>query len=77
MTTLKTQNAQVADYLAKGGAITPLDAMRMFGIERLASRVYDCKKLGMSIDRQMVAVEGRQGRARVARYSLAKEPAHA
>lgn len=70
--TTKSQNAQVADFLAKGGTLTPLEAWQRFGIERLASRVYDCKKLGMAIESRMIKVIGAHGPARVAQYALAK-----
>ena len=38
------QREQVLSYIRQVGSITPLDAIREFGITRLASRVYEIKK---------------------------------
>lgn len=65
-----TQNEQIAAYLNAGNALTPLEALRMFGVARLAARVGELKSQGMAIDMNMIEVDGAHGRARVARYVL-------
>ena len=42
---MKNQRQMVIDFIDEFGSITPLDAIREFGITRLASRVYELKKL--------------------------------
>lgn len=41
---MKNQRQMVIDFIDDNGSITPLDAIREFGITRLASRVYELKK---------------------------------
>lgn len=69
----KSQNAQVADFLAKGGTLTPLEAWQRFGISRLAARINDLRRAGMNIISRMITVIGSHGPARVAQYALAKQ----
>ena len=67
--TTQSQNARILAHLKKGRAITPLDALRMFGSFRLSGRIYDLKRAGHRIEKTMV----RSGRKRWAKYQLAKQ----
>lgn len=72
MSKQQTQNEQIRRHLKRGGAVTPLAALRRFGILRLGARIYDLRREGMSITRVMKTVRTRGGdTARVAEYRLA------
>jgi hypothetical protein len=67
-----TQCAEILNHLRSGKSITQRQASRGYGIDRLGARIYDLRRLGHPINREMVKVRARSGRAtRVARYSLA------
>ena len=67
----ETQCEQVLHYLSNGGTLTPLDALRLFGCNRLAARINDLKRKGHEIAVAMVDVETASGgTAHVARYSM-------
>ena len=66
-----TQTEQILTYLKRGGAITPLLALTLFGCMRLGARIWEIKQAGHAIDKRMVEVETRSGDiARVAEYRL-------
>lgn len=69
-----TQNEWLIEELlkeGKEGGITALDALRSFGIGRLASRICELREEGYKIDRRMVTVLKADGtKTSVARYSL-------
>lgn len=68
----QTQRAKVLMFLNDVGSITPLDAIREFGIMRLAARIWELRKLGYSIEKKMEKSLNRYGQeVRYARYSLA------
>jgi hypothetical protein len=67
----RRQTAAVYSHLRDVGELTPLDAMRLHGIERLAARIYDLKQSGCLITKRMVRVTKRDGTVtRVASYRL-------
>ena len=67
----ETQCEQVLQYLSSGGTLTPLDALRLFGCNRLAARINDLKRDGHEIAVAMVDVETASGgTAHVACYSM-------
>ena len=66
MSTTKSQNTEIKEYLEAGGKLTPLDALREFSCFRLGARIHDLKKEGMNIKTEIINVGGK----RVARYSL-------
>ena len=43
--TSESQNRQILAYLKNGGRITSLEALKMFGCMRLASRINDLRNL--------------------------------
>lgn len=75
--TLNDENAQnqcrlIAEYLQQGNALTSALAMRKFGIMRLASRVYDLRKKGIEVKKEMEVSRNRYGKTiRFAKYSIA------
>lgn len=56
-----TQNEKIMRHLDVYGTITPLDAMREYGIMRLASRISDLKREGANISRRMITDKNRFG----------------
>jgi len=51
---MSTQNKQILNYLETGKPLSPLQALRMFGCMRLASRINDLRKQGHFIVTDMV-----------------------
>ena len=45
-----TQCNMIAEWLNKGYSITSLEALKMFGCMRLASRICDLRERGMNIN---------------------------
>lgn len=69
-----TQKERILDYIKTFGGITALEAMRDLGIMRLASRVTDLGKDGITIERAWVNDKNRYGEpVRYLRYYLPKE----
>ena len=67
-----TQREKVLRFLRDTGSITPMDALREFGIMRLAARIWELKKMGFSIEKVMEESQNRYGETvRYARYRLA------
>ena len=66
------QREQVLAYIKQFGSITPLEAIREFGITRLASRVYELKKKeGIELKATPAAAVNRFGKkVWYTRYSL-------
>lgn len=69
MSKTKSQTDWVLEYLRSGNTITPLEALRMFGIMRLGARIRDLKDLKHNIVTEMEKNEGK----RYARYKLIKK----
>lgn len=67
-TSSESQNAKILAWLEDGNKITALDALRIFGCFRLASRVYDLRERGHNITKEMIIQPNGK---RVAEYSLA------
>jgi hypothetical protein len=66
-----SQCERILDYIEKNGSITQIDALREFGCMRLASRISDIKRQGVSIRRTMETSKNRYGESvSYARYSL-------
>lgn len=47
----KTQNALLRAHLTAGNSISPMEALTVFGITRLAARIHDLANTGMRITR--------------------------
>lgn len=52
-----TQNKMIAEWLKKGYSLTSLDALRMFGCMRLASRICDLRERGLEINTCKIKTE--------------------
>lgn len=62
----QTQTTKIREALERGETLTPLDALNRFGCFRLGARIYDLKKEGMTITKEMVE----RGDTMVAEYRL-------
>jgi hypothetical protein len=64
-----TQCKQVLSHLRSGQSITPLEALNLYGIFRLASRIHDLRNQGVDIKvrRDVVTENGKK----VAQYFIA------
>ena len=62
-----SQYELLIEHLNAGHTITPLEALRNYGIFRLGARIYDLKRppYNMDIEAEMVEVENKK---RVAQY---------
>jgi hypothetical protein len=47
-----------------------MEALQLYGCNRLAARIYDLRQEGIEIERQMVEVDTRAGPAEVAEYRI-------
>ncbi len=69
-----TQCARILRHMRDYGSITSLEAMKEYGIMRLASRITDLKRQGYIIESTTEAGKNRYGEAtRYARYTLKEE----
>ncbi len=64
-----TQNDIVLAHLRTSGPITPLQALREYGIMRLGARIYDLRRQGVPITQKLV--KGKR-RKHYAEYRLAR-----
>jgi hypothetical protein len=67
---ITTQKQQIQAHLKRFGRITPVEALNRYGCFRLGARVYELRESGMPIDTHMKTVRTRNGKAKVAEYSL-------
>lgn len=75
-----SQNRQILAYLMAGHTIEPHTARRLFGCERLASRIYDLREMGKKmgfkiITYKMEYTKPNGKKTRYAKYAL-KEVEH-
>ena len=69
-----TQNERVLRHLKEYGSITPIEALKEYGIMRLASRISDLKKEGHVIGKSLKKHINRFGEStHYASYKLLKE----
>ena len=69
MSKKESQNKKIIAYLEDGNAITPIEALTLFGCMRLAARISDLKRRGYIISKTMKT----NGDSRYAQYKL-EEP---
>lgn len=68
-----TQSDRILRHLEAFGSITQGEALRDYGIMRLASRINDLKRRGYSIDTELCTGTNRFGeKTRYARYRMVK-----
>lgn len=66
-----TQTEKILFHIQEYGSITPLDALKEYGIMRLASRVSELKRAGFPIVSEMETAKNRNGEpVRYARYRM-------
>ena len=65
---LESQNKMLLNYLMRGWAITPIDALELFGILRLGARIHNLRQKGHNITTTLV----KDGNKRYASYRLIK-----
>jgi hypothetical protein len=63
----ESQNAKIRAWLEEGNTLTQLQALKLFGCFRLASRIHDLRDRGLNIIKEMVT--GDNGK-RYAQYQL-------
>lgn len=69
--TKKPQKDLILSYMEQFGSITPLEAQTVIGCMRLGARIWDLRRDGHNIVKEMVEVQTRNGgKATVARYRL-------
>ena len=56
-----TQTERVIKHLKEYGSITPLEAIRAYGITRLGARIWDLRDLGYDIETQTETSKNRFG----------------
>ena len=57
---MKSQEDLIIDHLKTGQAITPLDALNMYGCFRLGARIFDLKERGYPIEKTMIHNNGKK-----------------
>lgn len=74
MTERQTQCQEILAAMERGREITQLDALRDFGVMRLASRISDLRSQGHPIAKRMKRVTARNGRVcSVAAYRIERD----
>ena len=69
-----TQCDMILRYMQDTGSITPWEAMREFGCMRLGARIYDLRRRGVEVTRELVTDRNRYGKpVSYARYSVVSE----
>lgn len=65
------QHERIYHYMKDFGSITPIQAFTDLGITKLATRISEMKRKGISIESQMIKVKNRYGdKTEVMKYSL-------
>lgn len=66
-----TQREAILDYINKNGSITPMQAYSELGITKLATRVSEMKKDGITLKHESIKCKTRLGRTtHYTRYSF-------
>jgi len=69
---MESQNARIKEHLMKGKSLTPLDALYLFGVWALSSRISDLRKRGINIKSELIEITSEGKTKRVSRYSLVR-----
>ena len=68
-----TQREAIIDYINQFGSITPMEAFADLGITKLATRVSEMKKDGITLKHESIKCKTRLGRTtHYTRYSFGK-----
>ena len=66
-----SQATDVIEFIRDHGSITTKQAMEHLGCYRLSGRIYDMRKCGITVEKEMVTVPSHNGKnTRVARYTI-------
>lgn len=66
-----TQVQKVLKHMRECGSISTMEAFRKFGITRLASRIFDIRRMGIGVEAETVSYKDQGGETvRYARYRL-------
>jgi hypothetical protein len=66
---IESQSKLILAHLKKGNAITPIEALNMFGCFRLSARIKDLRDQGISIQMERVTRAGKS----FASYSISEK----
>jgi hypothetical protein len=69
---MDAQKRLVLNDLLAGDSLTPQDALFRYGCMRLGARIWELKRDGWDIKRELIPVNGKNGVAWVAAYRLEK-----
>jgi hypothetical protein len=76
---MATQVERILKHLKSGKSITARQARDLYGVDRLAARIHDLRDLPWkpskghyNIRTDMITVNTRHGKARIAKYSLVR-----
>lgn len=70
------QVERVIGYIDENGSITAMQAMNDLGVMRLAAVIFDAKRDGYEIEREMVGVTNRYGeKCSIAKYRMVEHGA--
>ena len=69
-----TQTEKILRHLEDIGSITPMEAIRQYGIMRLGARIWDLKREGYPIEAKIITGKNRYGEpTRWAVYRMVKQ----
>lgn len=71
----ETQYTRILDHLHEHGSISPLEAMNLYGIQRLAARIAVLKQNGYKFETETTCGKNRFGdKVHYTTYVLVEEP---
>ena len=71
---MATQKELILEYIRQFGSITPMEAFANFGITKLATRISEMKRDGLSFKIESISIKNRFGKTvHFARYSFPTE----
>ena len=65
---MESQNQQIRSHLNSGKSLTPRQALDLFGCFRLAARIYELKKLGFEVEKNMIFAGNPPNHKMIAQY---------
>ena len=65
-----TQTARVLEYMKKHGSISQIEATNVLRITRLASRIHDITRMGITVNKRTEYGTNEYGKYHFTRYSL-------
>lgn len=65
-----TQTARVLQYMKDHGSISQMEATNVLRVTRLASRIHDISRMGITVNKRTEYGENEYGKYHFTRYSL-------